>query len=153
MSSSPPQPLGYLRKSYVRRPAASIFTKRVYEISYNSPNSVYLCGGLNVDGNSFVGMDDPNDLARDKLMQLMKEEVKTQEHENKANDEMLMIIRAGVKLCADEQTKSILQGPAPIPREPNRENAPPSKKMRMTRTAEDKKTKQNKKIKSTRYHY
>ena len=38
---------------------------------------------------------------------------------------MLMIIRAGIKLGADEQMKSILQGPALIPKEPNGEKGGP----------------------------
>ena len=116
---------GLFEKTYARRPAASIFTKQVYEIHYNSPNSVYLCDGLNVDGISFAGRKGPNNLARDKLIEEMKEEAKTQGHENEANDEMLMIIRAGIKLGADEQMKSILQGPALIPKEPKGEKGPP----------------------------
>ena len=55
----------------------------------------------------------------------MKEEAKTQGHENESNDEMRMIILAGIKLGVDEQMKSILQGPALIPKEPNGEKGPP----------------------------
>ena len=116
---------GLFEKTYAHRPAASIFTKQVHEIHYNSPNSVYLCDGLNADGISFAGRKGPNNLARDKLIEEIKEEAKTQGHENEANDEMLMIIRAGIKLDADEQMKSILQGPALIPKDPNREKGPP----------------------------
>ena len=116
---------GLFEKTYARLPAASVFTKQVHEIHYNSPNSVYVCDGLNADGISLAGRKGPNDLARDKLIEEMKEEAKTQGHQNEANDEMLMIIRAGIKLGADEQMKSILQGPALIRKEPNGEKGPP----------------------------
>ena len=116
---------GLFQKTYVPRPAASIFTKQAYEIHYNSPNSVYLFDRLNVDGISFAGRKSPNDVARDKLIEEMKQEAKTQRHENEANNEMLMIIQACIKLGADEQKKSILQRPALIPKEPSREKGPP----------------------------
>ena len=77
---------GWVEKTDVRRPAASVLTKQLYEIHYNSPNSVHLCDGLNVDGISFAGRKGPNDPARDKLIEEMKEETKTQGHEIEAND-------------------------------------------------------------------
>ena len=65
---------------------------------------------------------------------------------------MLMIIRAGIKLGANEQMKSILQGPGFFQRSQTERRALP-KKMWMIRAAKEKKTKQNKKMKSKRYHY
>ena len=116
--------LGLFEKTYVRRPAASIFTKQVYAIHYKYLNSVYLCNRLNIDGIPFAGGKGPNGLARDKLMQEVSKGEKTQGHKSEGNNEMLMIIWAGIKLGADEQMKGILQAPALIPKEANRGKSP-----------------------------